>query len=241
MKRILFAAPLIFGFVAISAIPAQGRSGSTPAQSRRPAALPFPQNEICRVWIDGVPAEKQREPTDCETARRTVPPNGRVLRGDDARDVSERTRTFINSDGLECVEKSRMDRHGRRSYDLKCKEPKGSRGLARGRGNGSYDGRPRVCVDANRDGLCDREGWDPTGRYPSKLPDMVGAMLFTQGRRTKEVTNWLGTGQYQMRYVDQNRDRRPERMTWVDSAGQILQEWLDTNRDGRADSVRVVR
>jgi len=193
MKRILFTVPMIFGFVAISSIPAQARVSSVPAQNR-PAAS----------------------------------------------DVSERSRTFINSDGLECVEKSRMDRNGRRSYDLSCKEPKGSRGLGRGRGNAPDDRRSRVCVDANRDGMCD-QGWEANGRYPSKLPDMIGAMQYTQGRRTKEITNWLGTGQYGMRYIDANRDRRPEQMIWVDSAGRILQEWIDTNRDGRADSVRVVR
>jgi hypothetical protein len=241
MKRLLFTVPLIFGFVAVSSLSAQGRSGSTPAAQRPRVTIPVPRNdETCRVWIDGVAAAKQRGPTDCETARRTVPPNGRVLRGDDARDVSERTRTFINSDGLECVEKSKMDRNGRRSYDLKCKEPKGSRGLGRGRGNVPDDRRERTCVDVNRDGRCD-EGWETNGRYPSRLPDMIGAMLFAQGRRPSEVTNWLGNGQYQMRYVDANRDRRPERMMWVDSAGQLLQEWVDTNRDGRADSVRVVR
>ena len=205
MKRLLFTVPLIFGFVAVSSLPAQMPSASTPRQRPR-ATIPVPRN--------------------------------------DARDVSERTRTFINSDGLECVEKSRIDRNGRRSYDMSCKEPKGSRGLAlgrgRGRGNVPDDRRERVCVDVNRDGRCD-EGWETSGRYPSRLPDMIGAMLFAQGRRPSEVTNWLGNGQYQMRYVDANRDRRPERMMWVDSAGQLLQEWIDTNRDGRADSVRVVR
>jgi hypothetical protein len=37
---------------------------------------------MCRVWINGVPANKQPAPTDCWTALRDRPPNGRVLFGD---------------------------------------------------------------------------------------------------------------------------------------------------------------
>ena len=73
--------------------------------------------------------------------------------------------------------------------------------------------------------------------YPSTLPDMIGAVVFGQGERTDEVARWLGTGRYQVRYTDQNRDKRPERVRWLDSAGSVLQEWRDTDRDGRADVV----
>jgi hypothetical protein len=37
---------------------------------------------MCRIWINGVPANKQPAPTDCWTALRDRPPNGRVLFGD---------------------------------------------------------------------------------------------------------------------------------------------------------------
>lgn len=147
-----------------------------------------------------------------------------------------RTRTFIDRNGLECEEKSSVNGSGKRKYDLKCREPKSNRG--RGRTDRTDRDRTRACIDANRDGRCDRE-WEIGSPYPATLPDMIGALLFTQGRRTQDMTRWLGTGRYRMQYVDLNRDRRPERITWLDTAGQLLQEWVDTNNDGRADSVRV--
>jgi hypothetical protein len=38
---------------------------------------------MCRIWLDGVPAGQQPAPTDCATAVRSRPANGRVLFGDD--------------------------------------------------------------------------------------------------------------------------------------------------------------
>ncbi len=36
---------------------------------------------MCRIWVQGVPAAKQPAPTDCPTAMRNSPPNGRVIFG----------------------------------------------------------------------------------------------------------------------------------------------------------------
>jgi len=61
---------------------AQGRGKG---QDRRDAVVPRavqPPPGMCRVWINGVPANKQPAPTDCWTALRDRPPNGRVLFGD---------------------------------------------------------------------------------------------------------------------------------------------------------------
>ena len=41
---------------------------------------------------------------------------------------SKTQRTFIDSRGLECREKSEIKKDGRRTYDLKCREPKRRRG-----------------------------------------------------------------------------------------------------------------
>ena len=38
---------------------------------------------MCRVWVDGVPPGQQPAPTDCRTAIRNRPRNGRVIFGDD--------------------------------------------------------------------------------------------------------------------------------------------------------------
>ena len=35
------------------------------------------------MWVDGVPPGQQPAPTDCKTAIRNRPPNGRVIFGDD--------------------------------------------------------------------------------------------------------------------------------------------------------------
>jgi hypothetical protein len=47
-----------------------------PASSRPPKGM-------CRIWIDDVPASQQPAATDCATAVRNRPHNGRVIFGDD--------------------------------------------------------------------------------------------------------------------------------------------------------------
>lgn len=50
-----------------------------------PADL-MPPPGMCRVWIDGVAPMQQPAPTDCATAVRNRPPNGRVVFSDDVSD-----------------------------------------------------------------------------------------------------------------------------------------------------------
>lgn len=239
MNRISLFVPIIIAVAATSSLEAQARGMAYGA---------LPTTGVCQVWIENLPAKRQAAPTDCAKARRNVPPNARVVyedestRGGRGRGRPEtRQRTFIDQNGLECVEKSSVNGAGKRKYDLKCKEPKQNNGKGRA-GDDIFNGRDRTraCVDSNRDGRCDIP-WEIGSPYPTTLPDMIGALLYSQGRRTQDVARWLGAGQYQMRYVDQNNDRRPERITWLDRAGQLVQEWVDTNRDGRADSVRIYR
>lgn len=239
MNRIVMFAALV-GVTAALPLEAQSRGQSqsrSQTQGRGSIAVPpgqWPSAGRCRIWIDGLPTNRQPNETDCVTARRTVPANGRVLEGastssgnrddrygrsdrygrdDDDRDDrnggndddDRSTRRFIDRNGLECEEKA-VTKNGKRSYDL------------------------------NRDGRCD----SGTGRgYPTTLPDMIGAIVYGQGQRTANVSRWLGTDRYQVRYTDQNHDRRPERVRWLDGAGSLLQERMDTNRDGRADIVNV--
>lgn len=47
-----------------------------------PSAYRPPQG-MCRVWIGGVPPTQQPAPTDCTTAVRNRPANGRVIFGDE--------------------------------------------------------------------------------------------------------------------------------------------------------------
>lgn len=73
--------------------------GAVPANAQRPvpvkAQFPVtkrkieippafaPPSGMCRIWIDNVPASQQPAPTDCASAVKNRPLNGRVIFGDD--------------------------------------------------------------------------------------------------------------------------------------------------------------
>ena len=59
--------------------PEQGKNGDQSATEHRPPP------GMCRIWINGVPAERQPAPTDCATAMRRRPSNARVIFGDEVR------------------------------------------------------------------------------------------------------------------------------------------------------------
>ncbi|HYV96286.1 MAG TPA: hypothetical protein VE967_02395 [Gemmatimonadaceae bacterium] len=43
-----------------------------------------PPPGMCRIWVDGVPADKQPAPTSCALALKNKPANGRVIFGEPA-------------------------------------------------------------------------------------------------------------------------------------------------------------
>ncbi len=55
----------------------------SPLEAQRTAVPPGyePPPGMCRIWLDGVPANRQPAPTDCATAIRRKPPNGQVIFG----------------------------------------------------------------------------------------------------------------------------------------------------------------
>jgi hypothetical protein len=87
---------LIAGLIAAAAAPAhadaqqaqpkdpvrQGQTSAVPADARPPKGM-------CRIWLDGVPAAQQPAATDCQTAIKNRPANGRVIFGDDAVDSAK--------------------------------------------------------------------------------------------------------------------------------------------------------
>jgi len=84
---------LIAGLIAASTAPARAeaqqshgkdstRRNSIPADARPPKGM-------CRIWLDGVPAAQQPAATDCPTAIKNRPTNGRVIFGDDPADSSK--------------------------------------------------------------------------------------------------------------------------------------------------------
>lgn len=59
---------------------------SADAQLRRSSTVTYPDAQtlpagMCRIWIDGLPANREPAPTDCDTARRSQPRNSRIIYG----------------------------------------------------------------------------------------------------------------------------------------------------------------
>jgi hypothetical protein len=89
-----FAMPAVLGLIVSAGVveaqrpvPVKPQAPATPqSQSLREQIVPpgfFPPAGMCRIWINGVPAGQQPAPTDCASAVRNRPANGRVLFGDD--------------------------------------------------------------------------------------------------------------------------------------------------------------
>jgi hypothetical protein len=79
------------GLIVAAAAPALAQR-QQPKDTSRHAAIPAdarPPKGMCRIWIDGVPAAQQPAATDCSTAVRNRPSNGRVIFGDDFADTSK--------------------------------------------------------------------------------------------------------------------------------------------------------
>ena len=49
-----------------------------------------PPKGMCRIWLDKVPPKQQPAPTDCPTAVKNRPSNGRVIFGDDYKDGAQK-------------------------------------------------------------------------------------------------------------------------------------------------------
>ena len=85
-----FALPVVVGLIgsvgvaeAQRPVPANPRSQQS---QRREQIVPpgfYPPAGMCRIWINDVPAGQQPAPTDCASAVRNRPANGKVLFGDD--------------------------------------------------------------------------------------------------------------------------------------------------------------
>jgi len=66
--------------------PVHGARAQARAQRKPPATIPAesrPPAGMCRIWLDDVPEGQQPAPTDCATAVKNKPQNGRVIFGDD--------------------------------------------------------------------------------------------------------------------------------------------------------------
>ena len=135
---------------------AQGRGrgqDDVPPGHRPPAGM-------CRIWLDGVPAGQQPAPTDCVSALRNRPSNGRVIFGDEPKDKGTKW-------------KKKDDRRRDRTDDVYERDqaaggmPDMRGGLLAARGIRTPDVRRLLgdadvvarTVDADRDGMPERISW----------------------------------------------------------------------------------
>src|SRR6476646_2862817 len=80
----------IIGLIVATAAPAMAQQAPKDSSKKTPVpADARPPKGMCRVWIDGVPAAQQPAATDCPTAVKNRPNNGRVIFGDDYPDSSK--------------------------------------------------------------------------------------------------------------------------------------------------------
>ena len=85
-------AVLIVGFVATAAPIMAQRPNQKDSAKKNESAVPVesrPPKGMCRIWLDNVPAAQQPAVTDCSTAIKNRPSNGRVLFGDDYADSAK--------------------------------------------------------------------------------------------------------------------------------------------------------
>jgi hypothetical protein len=88
-----FALPALVGLImsagvaeAQRPVPATPRVQQSQQSQGREQIVPpgfYPPAGMCRIWINQVPAGQQPAPTDCASAVRNRPTNGKVLFGDE--------------------------------------------------------------------------------------------------------------------------------------------------------------
>jgi hypothetical protein len=76
VSAVVVAAMTPWAPVGAQGVSAPGRAAadSIPREYQPPA-------NMCRIWLEGVPAAQQPAPTECSVAVRNKPPNGRVVYG----------------------------------------------------------------------------------------------------------------------------------------------------------------
>jgi len=99
---------LTIGILVVAAAPVMAQQPQQRDSAKRTAAIPAdarPPKGMCRIWIDGVPATQQPATTDCATAVKNRPANGRVIFGDDFADTTktkngDKTRLPVGAKGF---------------------------------------------------------------------------------------------------------------------------------------------
>jgi hypothetical protein len=90
MKQLLVV--LSCGLMVATAAPVMAQAGAQKDSAKKGSVIPAdarPPKGMCRIWIEGVPAAQQPAATDCPSAVKNRPANGRVIFGDDYADSSK--------------------------------------------------------------------------------------------------------------------------------------------------------
>lgn len=91
MKRLVLIGLMVFGGAATA-------SAQQSAASREEIPAEYkPPKGMCRIWLKDVPAKQQPAPTDCASAVKNVPQNGRVVFGD-TEGKGEKVKTEVPKD-----------------------------------------------------------------------------------------------------------------------------------------------
>ena len=84
MIRSLYAFTLVALAASAGSLGAQARPQPQDGRSAVPRTH-LPPPGMCRIWLDNVPPAQQPAPTDCASAVRNQPRNGRVIFNDEPR------------------------------------------------------------------------------------------------------------------------------------------------------------
>ena len=193
-------------------------STSADAQLRRSTGTSFPDAGslpagTCRIWIEGVPANRQPAATDCDTARRRQPSNSRIIYG-----TRRGTNVYGNRDPRSIPGTGQYDpRYDPRSpqYDPRL-DP---------HDNGRWDG------DRNRDKSARKheKQHDKAERKHEKEHDKEWKKSNKRGDRDHDEHD-----DRDHNYGDRDRDRDGRYGT----RGPSRQSCVDVNRDGICDSLQ---
>ena len=162
-----------------------------------------------RVWIDGVPADRQPAPTDCDTARRRQPRNSRIIYG-----AGRSTNVYGNRDPRSIPGSSQYDpRYDPRSaqYDPRL-DP---------HNNGRWND------DRDKEARKHEKQHDKAERKHEKEHDKEWKKSNKRGGRDHDEHD-----DRDHNYGDRDRDGR------YGTRGPSRQSCVDANRDGICDSLQ---
>ena len=199
---------LTLGLVAAAALAAP-----LSAQGRNSAGIPpgqMPPAGMCRIWIDGVPPGHQPRATDCVTAQRNVPVNGRVIYGSNNGNggkygrnggVSGNNSGVYDRNGDGVIDSRDQVGTGCRWYDINCTATNG----------GSSGGWTQIGQDRNGNVLYERRRADRNGNVVVERArrDSNGRFVIT-GTRTLD-RNGRGIQNRNNRGVNGDRGENDDR------------------------------